>query len=118
MTEAHTVYYVVTYVPEANAKQFIEEISVHIPKVFGDYDHVVWWSAPKVEKGTEQFRPLEGADPVQGTPGAIEQADSVRVEFCVPRDEAVLMCMQEKIKARHPWGSPVVLVFEGKLQHT
>lgn len=101
MPEAVKSRRVITFVPAENASDFAKSIAADIPHLFGEYDSVCWWSEPKTEAGIEQFRPLESE---------IEQTPSVRMEFSVPDDDKAVTAFVEKIKQRHPWKEPVILI--------
>lgn len=103
MTKTLKTMRIVTFVPAENAVNFAKEIASHIPHICGEYDSVCWWSEPKMEAGTEQFRPL-GSE--------LQQIRSVRMEFSIPDDNAVKEKFINKINALHPWKKPVILVYE------
>ncbi|MBL4803825.1 MAG: hypothetical protein JKY71_03080 [Alphaproteobacteria bacterium] len=91
---------VITFVPTEHAEKFATDMASHIPKLFGNYDSVCWWSDPKTESGTEQFRPDNGE---------IRQAPSVRMEFSIPDDDSAYERFSSKLKELHPWDQPVIL---------
>lgn len=91
---------VITFVPADQAAAFAAEIGEHIPHLFGNYDSVCWWSEPKMETGTEQFRPENGT---------LQQEPSVRMEFSIPDDDQAYADFSQKIKELHPWEQPVIL---------
>ena len=99
---------VVTFVPAANANEFAKTMAAHIPHLFGEYDSVCWWSAPKMEDGTEQFRPLVGD---------VEQTPSVRMEFSIPDDDAALKNFTATLKKHHLWQEPVIFIFDIQIIH-
>ena len=76
------LYRVVVFVPVPALEAVKQGILSVDALVAGDYEHGMWWSAP----GFEQFRPRVGAIPTQGEVGQTEVVDSVRLEFCLPRD--------------------------------
>ncbi len=99
--------HVTIYVPASYADEYIAAISPQLPKLFGDYDHCAWWSA----EGTEQFRPLDGANPTAGHHGEVTQIPSVRFEFSCPDDrEALQKFADDVLKPLHPWEEPVLIV--------
>lgn len=98
---------VVTFVPADRASAFAKTIAADIPHLFGEYDSVCWWSAPKTEEGTEQFRARPD--------GEIEQTPSVRMEFSIPDNETALDNFTAALKKHHPWQEPVILVFDGQI---
>jgi len=102
-------YRVVVFVPETALERFINTISPEIPSFLGPYDHVVWWSG----RGTEQFRPLEGAHQAAGETGEIDREPSRRVEVSFPYDKIALkQFVEEIIVPAHPWEKPVVYIYE------
>lgn len=105
------VYRITTFVPPEHLERLIEGIGRAVPVRHGCYDSIAWWSAP----GTEQFRPLEGANPTLGEIGQVERAPSIRVEFMIPRDEILLnRFLSEGLIPNHPWEEPAVFVDESK----
>ncbi len=100
---------IVTFVPAQQAESFARDMATHIPHLFGEYDSVCWWSAPKAEEGIEQYRKIDEK---------IEQTPSVRMEFSVPDDAEILEKFITKLKLHHPWEEPVILAFDHEiLQH-
>jgi hypothetical protein len=92
-------------------KQFVK-IYVFIPKTdadkvrlalgeagigkMGNYDHCAF-----VSEGKGYFRPLDGANPVVGNIGKIEEAEEVKLEFvCL---ESEIGKVIEVIKKHHPY---------------
>ena len=64
----------------------------------------------------EQFRPLAGANPTLGGIDELVRAPSVRVEFCIPRDDARLRRLIEAgIRPNHPWEVPAIFVDESSM---
>jgi hypothetical protein len=110
MSEWMDAYRVVTFIPEKSAPGFADTITALVPPL-GHYDRVAWWG----ESGTEQFRPLAGANPAHGTIGKTERMPSVRLEFSLPADDVLLEKITASIRANHPWESPVILVFPHKM---
>jgi len=103
------VYRVVTLLPPDAVEDVVENVVSIANLSVGHYNRVVWWSAP----GTEQFQPLPGAEPRVGRIGEVHRVPSVRLEFSIPRDEAMLtLVVDEGIRAAHPYEEPVVLVFD------
>lgn len=103
------VYRVTVYVPSEHAQRMIDGVCAVDDLRIGDYAHAAWISAP----ATEQFRPLEGANPSLGGIGELVRAPSVRIEFCIPRDAARLARLVESgIRAHHPWEVPAIFVDE------
>ncbi|HYK02231.1 MAG TPA: PLP-dependent transferase [Thermoanaerobaculia bacterium] len=108
------VYHVTTFVPPDALKGLVEAIARTVPLRYGRYEQVAWWSAT----GTEQFKPLPGSNPSLGAAGEVKQAPSVRLEFVIPRDVAILdrvMTLGISPRANHPWEEPAVLVEESRI---
>ena len=103
-------YRVTTFVPPEALESVLEAVEREAePLRFGDYERWAWWSAP----GVEQFRPLEGAEPTVGNVGELERVPSVRLEFALPRDPALLeRVLTRGLVPSHPWEEPVVFVDE------
>ncbi|MBN9654767.1 hypothetical protein J0K78_10870 [Halobacillus sp. GSS1] len=75
----------------------------------GNYKNVMWQS----KDGMEQFVPGEEAVPTEGEAGEKTTLTSLRIEFSIPRDEALLRkVIEEGIYPYHPWDEPVVQVSE------
>lgn len=105
------VYRICVYVPP-NGLQALQQgiLAVHALRS-GDYDRVMWTTA----HCREQFRPLAGANPTVGTPGETTVVDSVRLEFALPRDPALLdRVIAEGILPHHPWDCPAIFVDEAR----
>lgn len=106
------LYRVVVFVPLPALEAVKQGILSVDALVAGDYEHGMWWSAP----GFEQFRPRVGAILTQGEAGQTEVVDSVRLEFCLPRDPQRLQrILEHGIVPHHPWQVPVVQVEEIEL---
>ncbi|SDJ52637.1 hypothetical protein [Salimicrobium halophilum] len=75
----------------------------------GNYENVCWRSQP----GIEHFVPTSGAVPTEGEAGEATEVESVRLEFSIKRDEALLrQVIEEGIYPNHPWDEPVIQVSE------
>ncbi|MEN5004177.1 hypothetical protein [Stenotrophomonas indicatrix] len=106
------LYRVVVFVPVPALEAVKQGILSVDALVAGDYEHGMWWSVP----GFEQFRPRVGAIPTQGEAGQTEVVDSVRLEFCLPRDpQRLQLILEHGIVPHHPWQVPVVQVEEIEL---
>jgi hypothetical protein len=104
------VYRITIFVPPDHIDGLLAAVERVVPLRFGDYDSSAWWSAI----GTEQFRPLSGAKPTVGKVGEVERVPTIRLEFAIPRDAALLQrVLNEGIKPNHPWQEPAVFVDEG-----
>ena len=101
------VYRICVFVPAGHVQRVIDGVCAVDDLSIGDYAHVAWTSAP----GTEQFRPLDGARPTLGARGELTREASVRVEFCIARDEARLRrVIEQGIRPHHPWEVPAIFV--------
>lgn len=103
------VYRITVFVPPQHL-QALQQGIVEVDSLqAGHYDRSMWLSAP----GVEQFRPLPGADPGQGSIGELMRAPTVRLELSIPRDPQRLQRLIEQgIHAHHPWEVPSVFVDE------
>ena len=103
------VYRITTFVPPDHVDAVLEGVEREVPLVFGPYDRSAWWSAV----GVEQFRPLPTAVPTVGTLGQVERVPTVRLEFAIPRQPALLArVLTHGVLANHPWQEPAVFVDE------
>ncbi len=100
------VYRVIVFVPPEALATLKQGIVAADPLVAGGYAEGMWESAP----GQEQFRVLEGTQSVAGQAGELVRMASVRLEFCLPRDDARLQKVLDAIAAHHPWNSPAIFV--------
>ncbi|GGF14581.1 hypothetical protein GCM10010954_11500 [Halobacillus andaensis] len=77
----------------------------------GNYRNVMWQS----KDGMEQFVPSDESVPTEGEVGEKTTVTSFRIEFSIPRDEALLRkVIEEGIYPNHPWDEPVIQVSEEK----
>jgi len=100
------VYRVTVFVPPGALVTLKQGIVAADPLVAGGYAEGIWESAP----GQEQFRVLEGTHSTAGNAGELVVLPSVRLEFCLPRDDARLQKVLDAIAVHHPWNSPAVFV--------
>lgn len=108
----------VVFVPEKALEGFIKAIQDEIPSFLGPYDRVLWWGEVKSETGTEQFRPLEGSNPTEGTIFETMRLPSVRVEIALPFERALALEFIEKtIIPAHPWEKPVIYLETVEIVH-
>ncbi|MGP4041856.1 hypothetical protein ACTWP4_18425 [Gracilibacillus sp. D59] len=105
------IYRVKTYVVPKYVDSVIKGIlSIDELKV-GNYRNVMWQS----KEGMEQFVPSDQAVPAEGAVGDKTTVTSLRIEFSIPRDEALLRkVIEEGIYPNHPWDEPVVQASEEK----
>lgn len=109
------VYRITTFVPPDKLEALLEGITRVVPLGWGKYDQVSWVSG----EVTERFRPLAGSNPTAGTVGELEKVPSVRLEFVIPRDEALLEKMlTEGLIPSHPWEEPAVFIDESRVTLT
>lgn len=102
-------YRVVTFVPPDRVEDVIQGVIKVAPLRYGQYEHVLWRSAP----GRGQNRPVTGARPRAGEVGTLFEGDSTRLEFSIPRDKNLMeRVLSEGVLAVHPYEEPVVLVYE------
>ncbi|UOQ49684.1 hypothetical protein MUN88_06275 [Gracilibacillus caseinilyticus] len=105
------VYRVKTYVVPAYVDRVVEGILSVNELTVGNYRNVMWQS----RDGMEQFVPSEGSVPAKGAAGEKTTLTSIRIEFSIPRDEALLRkVIEEGIYPNHPWDEPVVQASEEK----
>lgn len=103
------VYRVTVFVPPSHVDALLAGIAAVDDLAMGGYSEAMW-IAPGV---TEQFRPGLDANPTLGTHGELTRADSVRIEFALPRDPARLeRLLRDGIHQHHPWEVPAVFVDE------
>lgn len=101
------VYRVTVFVPPEHAPQLKAGLASIEGLRLGNYDQVMWTSAP----GVEQFRPLEGARPGEGRVGALSEVTTLRIEFAIARDPALLQrVLEQGVYPHHPWEVPAIFV--------
>lgn len=111
MTRNMPVKILTVYVPEDYQEDFISSIQDHIPKLTPYYDRVCWWSTA----GTEQFRPLKGANPEEGEIGQTIRKPSCRIEIVLPFHEtSVQAFIEDHIIPAHPWNAPVFTLMDAE----
>ncbi len=102
------IYRVTIFVPPDHLDALKAAICAVDPLDIGTYEHVMW-SSP----GEEQFRPTYGAKPTAGVIGERISLETVRLEFCIPRDPQRLQHLIENgVFPHHPWEVPAVFVDE------
>lgn len=103
------VYRITTFVPPDRLDGLLEGVARVVPLVYGHYDRAAWWSA----EGVEQFRPLPGARPTVGRENETSRVASIRVEFAIPRDPALLeRLLSQGLVPNHPFEEPAVFIDE------
>jgi hypothetical protein len=103
----HRMYRVTIFVPPDYVDSLLDGVVREVPLTYGQYDRSAWWSAV----GVEQFRPLPGSTPTVGKPGQVERVPTVRLEFAIPRDPALLeRVLSRGVRPNHPWQEPAIFV--------
>ncbi|CAN5346795.1 Nif3-like dinuclear metal center hexameric protein [soil metagenome] len=87
------------FVPVAHAEAVRTAVFAAGAGQIGDYSHCCWSVT-----GTGQFRPEQGAAPVIGTVGTVEQLAEDRVEFVAPA--RLRGAVLSAIRAAHPYEEP------------
>jgi len=101
------MYRVTMFVPPDHLDSLLEGVMREVPLTYGPYDHLAWWSAV----GVEQFPPLPGSAPTVGKPAQVERVPTVRLDFAIPRDPALLdRVLSRGIVPNHPWQEPAIFV--------
>ncbi len=87
------------YVPKDHLERVNQALFAAGAGKLGNYDQCCWTT-----EGQGQFRPLEGADPFQGSVGVVERTAEVKVEMLVEDEhrEAV----RSALLAAHPYETP------------
>ena len=101
------IYRVTTFVPLVQLEDLLRGVEALDSTAGATYDRLVWWS-----EAVEQFRPLPGATPVHGEIGRVERVATLRVEFSIPRDPALLQGFLTRLTEHHPWEQPTIFVDE------
>lgn len=97
---------VCTFVPPDRVDVVLAAVLKQTPLTYGPYDKSAWWSAP----GIEQFEPRPGAAPTVGQVGKTERVPTVRLEFVIPKNTALLERVLEDMLAEHPWQEPATFI--------
>lgn len=101
------LYQLIVYVPISDAESLKNALFEAGAGRYEHYDRCSW-----DVRGTGQFRPLDGADPVIGSVGEVERVEEIKIEtICTPENiKAVL----EALKDAHPYEEPAYGVIELK----
>jgi hypothetical protein len=106
------MYRITTFISSERVDALLEGVARVDPLQYGQYDRAAWWSAV----GVEQFRPLPGAKPTLGEVGRTERVPTVRIEFAIPRDPALLTrFLTQGLIPNHPWQEPAIFVDESQV---
>lgn len=100
-------YKLVIYVPVADADKIRDVLGKAGAGQIGNYDYVSFSM-----RGTGRFRPLEGAKPVIGEVGKLEEVPEERIETVVRADDLELIVAD--VRQAHPYEEPVIDVYELK----
>lgn len=93
------------FLPKDYEKKLIDALNAHEILKFNQYDSV--YAATEV---TGHWRPLEGADPYDGTIGKLSTAKEIKLEFRIPVYER--MRVERIIREVHPYEEPVINFLE------
>ena len=99
------MYKLCFYVPESHLESVKQAVFDAGGGRIGDYDSCCWQVL-----GQGQFRPLAGANPFIGTPGALEQVAEYRVELVC--EDALIHAAVAALKAAHPYEEPAYDVWQ------
>jgi len=99
-------YRITSFVPPDHLDAVLEAVLAEAPLAYGPYDKSAWWSAV----GIEQFEPRPGAQPSVGEIGKTERVPTIRLEFVIPREAALLDRVLAALLAAHPWQEPAVFI--------
>ncbi|WP_114766693.1 hypothetical protein [Vibrio rhodolitus] len=103
------IYRVTVFVPKEHIEKLKQAVCSVEPLKIGNYEQVIW-STYHVE---EQFTPTSGAKTTVGNINESMIVDAVRMEFCIPRDRALLEnIIENAIFVAHPWEVPGIVVDE------
>lgn len=103
------VYRITVFAPFAHVDALIAGITAVDALALGGYSEVMWITPG----GREQFRPGVASNPTLGAPGELISAETVRIEFAIPRDEARLArVLSDGVHRHHPWEVPAIFVDE------
>jgi hypothetical protein len=97
-------YKIVMYVPESHAEILREAIGNAGAGKIGNYSHCTF-----TMKGTGRFKPLEGAHPMIGEVGTLEEVSEERIETIC--EEAVLKDVLKAIQEVHSYEEPATDVY-------
>lgn len=103
------IYRVAIYVPPESVDSVLAGVCRIAPLRYGKYDRSAWW----ISGGTEQYEPGTGASPSHGEVGKVSRVATTRLEFCIPREQALLrQVIDTGIRPNHPWEEPAIFVDE------
>ena len=96
-----TLYKLEIFVPESHFDGVCQALWSLDAGHIGGYDRCLSWS-----RVHSCWRPLEGADPYEGTVGELCRAEEIKLEACCRAEalEATLLA----VRAAHPYEEPVV----------
>ena len=99
------MYKLCFYVPESHLESVKQAVFDAGGGRIGDYDSCCWQVL-----GQGQFRPLAGANPFIGRPGALEQVAEYRVELVC--EDTLIHDAVAALKAAHPYEEPAYDVWQ------
>ncbi|MFP4313120.1 MAG: hypothetical protein ACLFR0_02225 [Alphaproteobacteria bacterium] len=109
MNENRKAYRITVFISQDALDDFIAAIQDKIPAFDAPYDRVMWWSEPRIEAGTEQFRALKGAQPASGHIGETKRIPTTRLEFLCPyKEKETRQFIINILKPAHPFNDPVI----------
>ncbi len=99
--ERRLCYKIGTCVPRQHLESLMDEVTSSVSPLYPGYDRCFsYWPV------TGTWRPLEGSKPFIGTPGKIEVAEEMRVEFAVSEED--LKKAVEAVRRAHPYEEPAI----------
>jgi hypothetical protein len=100
------LYKVETFIPETHVKIVLDALNdIGALTIGGNYDYCVFKT-----QGIGSWRPLEGADPYNGTIGDICIANEIKIEFTCKHE--VIKEVINTIKRYHPYEEVVINVLQ------
>ncbi|BCY17510.1 MAG: cytochrome C biogenesis protein [Chloroflexi bacterium] len=89
------------FIPETHVDALRESLAEAGAGVIGNYDHCC-----SVMPVKGYWRPLDGADPYDGTVGEVSEGHEYKVEVNCPRE--ILAAVIKSIRAVHPYEEPLI----------
>ena len=96
---------IVVYVPEAEADNLREAMGKAGAGIVGNYTFCSFST-----KGIGRFKPIDGANPIIGEVGKIEEVPEEKIETVCEEDK--LQDVLKTIKEAHPYEEPSTQVYE------
>ncbi|MCY6369371.1 cytochrome C biogenesis protein [Clostridium ganghwense] len=96
------IFKIETFIPEEYVKELRRSLNdIGALTIGGNYDNCM-----SVYKVIGSWRPLDGADPFEGTIGEICEAEECKVEFCCKKE--IVKKAVDTIKKVHPYEESVI----------